>query len=140
MTYDELFEILHRAVTSDWLVNTKKGVYTYSHDLDIRVEREPTAAEDASYVEHWACPSPGSRARKIHYNLYYRSSLVEHFTLIDVDDGAAQLPLPHHGVGLAVSSKHYDLARIVDQEGRLDEYMQRCEVRLVERESEKARP
>jgi hypothetical protein len=131
MTYDELMEVLRRAIPQDWLYNKHKGVFTYKHDLDIRIEREPSRGEEDAYLEHWACPAPDSKALKVHYSLYYRSSLVEQFTLVEVEDGEAQLPMPHHGITLTISSKDYALAKAVNVTGRLDEYLERCDVKVV---------
>jgi hypothetical protein len=131
MTYSELIEILRRATREDWLYNKHKGIFTNRHDLDIRIEREPSRGEKDDYIEHWACPAPDSPARQVHYSLYYRDSLVEEFTLVEVDAGEAQLPMPHHGVSLSVSAKDYALAKVVDLTGRLEEYMNMCDVKVL---------
>jgi hypothetical protein len=128
MTYDELMEILHRAVPGDWLHNKEHGIFTNRHDLDIRIERAPSGGQDDTYIEHWACISPGSEARTVRYRLYYGSSMVEEFKLVEVEAGEAQLPMPRHGVRLTVSTKDYALARAVDVSGRLDEYMKLCDI------------
>jgi hypothetical protein len=128
MTYDQLMEILHRAAPGDWLHDKLKGIFTNRYDLDIRIEHQSSAGRDDAYIEHWACPSPGSKARTVQYSLYYRSSLVEHFMLVDIEGGEAQLPMPRHGVKLTVSPKDYALAKAVDTTGRLDQYMSQCDI------------
>ena len=61
----------------------------------------------------------------------YRNSLVQQFTLVDVDGGKVALPLPRHHVGLVVSEKDFALARIVGGDGRLDDHLKQCDIRIV---------
>jgi hypothetical protein len=128
MTYDELMEILHRAVPGDWLYNKAHGVFTNRHDLDIRIERVAASGQDEVYLEHWACLSPGSAAKTVQYRVYYRNTMVEEFKLVELEGGEAQLPMPRHGVRLTVSAKDYALAKAVNVSGRLDEYMKLCDI------------
>ena len=131
MTYDELLNILNRAQPGDWLYSKERSTFVNRHDLDIRVARQPSKGEQAAYTEAWACRFAEPEARKVKYHLYYRDSLVEAFTLVEVDGGEAQLPLPVHHVGLVVSQKDYALAKVVNRGGRLDEYMKCCDIKVV---------
>jgi hypothetical protein len=131
MTYDELVNILLRAEPGDWRYNKERATYVNRHDLDIRVEMDPSRAEGEPYTEAWACRFPDPEAKRVHYNLYYRNSLVEQFSLVEVDGGKVALPLPRHHIGLVVSEKDYALARIVDRDERLADYLKRCDIRIV---------
>lgn len=131
MTYEQLLMILERAQPADWLQHSEQGLYTYRYDLEMRVEQQPALPDDGDYTESWACKFPGSKPRKIHYHLYYNQSLIAPFTLLEVDGGKVQLPLPHHHIKLVIDSRDYALARIVDTENRLDDYLQRCGIKMV---------
>ena len=132
MTYDELLETLHRSVSGDWLYHKQNGVFTFRHNLDVRVEKATFPKKDDSYKESWACRLSDSKARKVVYDLYFRNSVVERFTLISVDGGAAEIPVPKHGLGLVISSKDYAVAQVVNRKGQLDEYLDRCGIRRHE--------
>ena len=131
MTYEQLLHILQRAHPSDWLHQDKLGIYIYRYDVDIRVERQPPLPDDEDYTESWACQFTDSKPKKIHYHLYYNQSLIEPFTLVEVDNGKAQVPLPHHHIKLVIGIKDYALARIVDTQNSLDDYLQKCGIKIV---------
>lgn len=130
MTYEQLMMILQRALPADWLQHDELGIYTYRFDLNIRVERQPALPDDSDYPESWACKFPGPKPRKIHYHLFYNQSLISPFTLLEIDGGKAQVPLPHHHIKLVIDNNDYALARILDTENRLDEYLQQCGIKI----------
>ncbi|GAF88006.1 unnamed protein product, partial [marine sediment metagenome] len=72
----------------------------------------------------WANKHPDPSANRRHYDIYYGASIVESFMLVSVDGARAVLPLPEAG-STTVPVKSYELARCVDDQNTLDEYIGR---------------
>jgi hypothetical protein len=124
MTYDDLIRTIRGTDRTDWIYHDHQGVWTFRHDLSIRVERIPSHRENDQFPEKWATRHPDPSARQCGYGIFYGTSLVETFTLVSVDGLRATLPMPDVDTKTKIKRYDYDLARIVDN-GYLDEYIAR---------------
>ena len=124
MQYADLMETIRNSDSTDWLYNDPKRVYTYRHDVDIRVEVRDALEHQRSFTAEWANKHPDPSAYRQHYDIYYRASIVESFMLVGVDGARAFLPLPEPGT-TTVPPNSYELARCVDDQNTLDEYIER---------------
>ena len=125
MTYRELLDAIATSRKDDWLFNDGKGVYTYMHDLNLRiVRRDIDHDSDRFFGESWATRHPDKNAYRSMYDIYYGSSFVDEKLLVAVDGYRATLPLPRVNTNI-VSPEDYHFAQLVDQLDTLDEYMGR---------------
>lgn len=125
MTYDELMVIIDESEREDWLFSDERGIYTFKHNLNVRIERREIDNEwDKFTGEDWATKHPDSTAYRVTYEIYYGASFVKEVLMVSVDGHRATLPLPDRKT-LKVSAQDYSFAQIVDQLGTLEEYMQR---------------
>ena len=128
MSYKELMKSILNTSKHDWLYNDERGIFTLKNDLDVRiVSKEIDFDNDKFYGEDWAVSHPDPVAYKKTYEIYYRSSFVEEFTLVGVDGFRAYLPMPKVNT-LFITPKQYSLAEAVDSLGTLDEYLGRAKL------------
>lgn len=126
MTYDELLTIIDESGRDDWLFSDERGVYTFIHNLNVRIERRDIDHEtDKFQGEDWATMHPDPNAYRVIYEIYYGASFVKEVLMVSVDGHRATLPLPDRNT-LKVKSHDYSFAQIVDQLGTLEEYMKRA--------------
>lgn len=126
MTYDELMATIRNSSAADWSYKDNKGIFTFRADLDIRIEERGDNEYPKVFREAWATKLPDPEARMECYDIYYRSSFVETFYLVAVDGFRATLPMPVPPENKVVLPAKYQLARAVDHQGTLDDYMQRA--------------
>lgn len=125
MTYDELLTIIDESEKDDWLFSDERGIYTFIHNLNVRIERRDIDREiDKFQGEDWATKHPDPNAYRVTYEIYYGASFVKEVLMVSVDGHRATLPLPDRNT-LKVKSQDYSFAQIVDQLGTLEEYMKR---------------
>ncbi len=125
MTYDELMVIIDESERDDWLFSDERGVYTFKHNLNVRIQRREIDHEwDKFTDEDWATKHPDPTAYRVTYEIYYGASFVKEVLMVSVDGHRATLPLPDRNT-LKVSAQDYRFAQIVDQLGTLEEYMRR---------------
>jgi len=136
MTYDKLIETIRSSKPGDWIYNDEQGVHTYRADLNIRIQRRrDDDLSGSGFNEPWATCHPDPSARKMFFDIYYGSSLVDSFLLVAVDGYRADLPLPDPKTKKMISRRDYELARAVDVLGTLDQYIQRSGLTVEEEKS-----
>lgn len=130
MTYCELVEILNTSSREDWLFNDERGTYAYKGNLDLRIVRRDIDFDNDGFEgEEWATKHPNPKAYREVFEIYYGSTFVDEKLLVVVDGGGARLPLPKIQSNEVLESD-YTFACLVDQSGRLDEYMDRAGLRV----------
>lgn len=125
-TYDELMATIRNSSSADWLYNARKGIHTFRADLAIRIEERRDEQYPGPFKEAWATEFPDPEARMMCYDIYRDASLVETFYLVEVDGFRATLPMPISPKVKVVPLDKYQLARTVDRQGTLEDYMQRA--------------
>lgn len=126
MTYDELLSIIDESEKDDWVFSDERGVYTFKHDLNVRIERRDIDHDsDKFHGEHWATNHPDPNAYRVTYDIYYGASFVKEVLMVSVDGHRATLPIPERKT-LKVKAQDYSFAQVVDQLGTLEEYMRRA--------------
>ena len=127
MNYNQLMRTICDTEPSDWLRNDAPTIFTLKDDLDIRVEEQEGDEGTAAFHEPWANGFPDPNARRVMFTVFYRASWVKEFMLVAVDGYRAYLPLPKAGTN-QIPREQYCLARIVDWQGTLDQYIQRAKL------------
>jgi len=126
MTHSELIKTIVGSEPTDWLHDDQRGIYTYKSDLNIRIERKEKEVGDSRKFEgeDWAVKHADPNAFRVICEIYYGSSFVEERMLVAVDGYRAILPLPEFQK-TTIPLEEYRFARIIDQDRRIDEYIQR---------------
>lgn len=130
MKLDDVKNILATSPQDDWVVDDESGSFTYKNDLNLHIER----ADYESYRdfdEPWAKSHPDPKAVAVEYIVKYGSSFVEKHMLVSVDGHRATLPMPKSMNDLRVSASEANFARIVDIGDRVDEYLQRSNIKVA---------
>ena len=130
MIYDDVMKTIRDSECDDWLFDDEKGIFTLRDDLDVRIERRDPDDLLASYTEPWANNHSDLNATRVFFDIYYRSSFVETFMLVYVDGARACLPYPDAGTTI-IPFARYRLARAVDHQDKLDEYIQRSSLTVA---------
>ena len=126
MKYIELQKILNSSSHDHWLFDDQRGIYTYKNDLNLRIIRDEIDLESDRFSgEDWATKHPDSTAYRVTFEIYYGASFIEEHILVSVDGFRATLPLPKVGTN-KISQENYNLAKILDSLGTLDEYITRA--------------
>jgi len=103
------------------------------HDVDFRLICR-SINKDSSFFHYkagWSKLSDHRISERIPVDLFYKSTLIENFTLVLVDSAQAVLPIPLSDDDLRVRLSNYRIAQIFDEMGNLDEYMQRAGLSLL---------
>jgi hypothetical protein len=125
----EVKNILANSSQEDWIVDDESGSFTYKEDLNLHISR----ADFDSYREFnepWAISHPDPHAVAVEYVVKYGSSFVDKHTLISVDGHRATLPMPKSANDLHVSKSDVNFAKIVDIGNRIDEYLNRSQIKV----------
>lgn len=126
MNYDEAIEIVRSSSREDWIHESVTNSFTYKEDLNLRIEQLPDEEKGMLFKEEWAIKHADSNAHKVFYHLKYNSSIIKRIVLVSVDGHKAELPLPISIVDLRIQNlTDYDVARIINGQELLDDYMQR---------------
>ena len=133
MKIEEVKSILKNSTQNNWIVDDETGSFTYKDDLNLHIERA-VFENYRDFNEPWAISHPDPKAVAVEYIVKYGSSFVDRQTLISVDGHRATLPMPKSTEDLRVSASEVNFARIVDVGGRVDEYLQRSNIKVVDDE------
>lgn len=133
MKLDDVKEILAKSTQDDWVINDETGSFTYKNDLNLHIERADYETF-REFNEPWATSHPDPNAVAVEYVVKYGASFVEKHTLVSVDGHRATLPMPKSINDLRVSSSDANFARIVNIGDRVDEYLNRSQIRVDEYE------
>jgi len=133
MKLDDVKNILATSQQDDWVVDDESGSFTYKNDLNLHIERADYETY-RDFDEPWAKSHPDPKAVAVEYVVKYGSSFVEKHMLVSVDGHRATLPMPNSINDLRVSASEANFARIVDIGDRVDEYLQRSNIKVADDE------
>ena len=131
MKLDDVKKILATSTENDWIVDDESGSFTYKHDLNLHIERADYETY-RDFNEPWAKSHPDSEAMAVEYVVKYGSSFVDKQVLVSVDGHRATLPMPKSRDDLRVTQSDVNFAKIVDVGRRIDEYLRRSKIQVVE--------
>lgn len=125
--------VLNSDSKADWVMSqtNQKQTMAYVHNPDLRFEMSHLAdgIQNENYKEPWANKHPDPNATGFWCDLYFSQTLIQRFILIGVDGIRAMLPPPTelNGCpgGTAIQPLQYQVAKIHDTSGTLDEYIKR---------------
>lgn len=129
MQLNDLKKVLATSSQDEWIVDDETGSFTYKNDLNLRIERAEFDTYE-NFSEPWANRHPDSSAQSIDYTVKYGSSFIERNKLVSVDGSRATLPMPKSRDDLRVRPAEANFARIVDMGDRVDEYLQRSQIKI----------
>jgi hypothetical protein len=124
---------LEESSQEDWIVDDETGSFTYKNDLNLHIDR---ADYDSfrEFNEPWATSHPDPHAASVEYVVKYGTSFVDKYTLVSVDGHRATLPMPKSINDLRVTKSDVNFAKIVDIGNRVDEYLGRAQLQVVDNE------
>lgn len=125
MTYDDAMTMVANSTRQDWKHLADDSIWVFKGDVNLRIERDREFEGD--FAEPWTKVFPDKSSSMIRYRVCYGASVIGLHSLVSVDGGRADLPLPTAGT-TSVRRDRYVVARIVDQQGDLDDYMQRAQL------------
>lgn len=129
MNQKKVNDILANSAQDEWIVDDETGSFTYKEDLNLRIEREPYDLR-RNFNEEWATKHPDTEAKTVNYTIKYGSSFVARETLVSVDGGRAILPMPDVETKKNVSQEDMNFTRIVDINGKADEYLKKSGLKI----------
>ncbi len=133
MKLDDVKKILSMSTKDEWIVDDESGSFTYKNDLNLHIERADYETY-REFDEPWAKSHPDPKAVAVDYVVKYGSSFVDKHTLVSVDGHRATLPMPKSMDDLRVDKTDVNFARIVDIGDRVDEYLSRSKIQVVDAE------
>lgn len=133
MKLDDVKKILSMSTKDEWIVDDESGSFTYKNDLNLHIERADYETY-REFDEPWAKSHPDPKAVAVDYVVKYGSSFVDKHTLVSVDGHRATLPMPKSMDDLRVDKTDVNFARIVDIGDRVDEYLSRSKIQVVDDE------
>ncbi len=129
MRLDEIERVLAESSREDWVRTEELKNCVYKKDVNLRIESDFDSAEPFS--ESWATKLPDSNARTVEYTVWYGDTRVVRKTLVSVDGGRAELPMPKSATELVVDSASVNFARVVTIIDTVDEYLGKCGISVV---------
>jgi hypothetical protein len=133
MKLDDVKKILATSAKDEWIVDDESGSFTYKNDLNLHIERADFETY-REFEEPWAKSHPDPKAVAVEYVVKYGSSFVDKHILVSVDGHRATLPMPKSMDDLRVNKSDVNFAQIVDVGNRVDEYLDRSKIQVVEDE------
>jgi hypothetical protein len=133
MKLDDVKKILATSTKDEWIVDDESGSFTYKNDLNLHIERADYETY-REFDEPWAKSHPDPKAVAVDYVVKYGSSFVDKHTLVSVDGYRATLPMPRSMDDLKVDKSDANFARIVDIGDKVDEYLGRSKIQIVDDE------
>ena len=136
MSQDELLSLVVASdPISNWDVSYSGSqvLAVYKEDPDLRIEHAHSSEylHSDDFRENWASKFPDSHASSYYYDLYYGPTRIRRIVLVHVDGGRAILPMPQSAVDLSIEEISFNVARIFDNLGTLDDYFHRSGFELV---------
>lgn len=127
--------ILATDVKNDWKrVSTSWVVEHYLLEdprLRFRCRFDDAGVHCENFNEPWAVKFPDPHATSRWHELYYDSGLIERFILVSVDGARTDIPMPSiTSPKNEISRLQYHVAKIYDYCGLLDEYIERCGLKI----------
>ena len=124
---------------SDWIraQTNLRQVVSYRANPSLRFEASflEDGIQCENFRERWANRHPDPSATGYWRDLYFGPTLIQRFILVGVDGGRALLPPPRGTDGVpggdVVQPLDYQVARIHDTLGTLDEYLRRSGLRTA---------
>jgi len=95
-TLQDVREILAGSEPSAWIPFPETGVWTFSEDVQLRIQRDERV--ERSFTTAWTRGIQGDN-ETYGYLVYYGSSPVEYHTIASVDNFRAHVPLPQQPAG-----------------------------------------
>ena len=129
MKYDDVKKILAESSQSDWVVDDESGSFTYKEDLNLHIVRAPYETY-RDFNEEWATIHPDPNAVSVEFTVKYGNSFVDKQTLVSIDGHRAILPMPTSATDLSVKRSDVNFAKIVDVGSRIDEYIERANLKI----------
>lgn len=130
MTYTQLQQLIKdNASPTLWLHDDGLGIWTLRCDLHVTIRQIRSDVGGDDFHEAWAKKVPDKTAKVVLFDLYFGASFVERHHMVAVDGHRAILPMPEIG-NLSVPASKYHLARCIDFQNSLDDYMGRCGLSL----------
>jgi hypothetical protein len=118
--------VMSTDAAQDWNhVRPEAGQETIVLKTDVRISFKIDYLKDDVYREEWATNHPDPTTHAISCFLCFESVPLIEFVLVQVDGRRATLPRPVTWDSRVVSPVDYQVARIMEPRGRLDEYMER---------------
>ena len=133
MKLSEVEKILAESSQDDWIVDDESGSFTYKDDLNLHIQRADYSSF-REFNEPWATSHPDPKAVAVEYVVKYGSSFVDKHTLVSVDGHRAKLPMPKSISDLRVDASDVNFAKIVNIGGRVDEYLERSQLKVDDSE------
>lgn len=127
MSYDEILDFITASDAKlDWKwIKTNWAQEAFLKEdprLRIRVRSDDEGICEKSFNESWVTALSASSATSYWFDLSYDHALIERFTLVFVDGGKAELPVPDPAT-LEVDPLDYKVSQIFDENNTLEEYM-----------------
>lgn len=125
MKHQEIVELFYSGTAPQaWRFTELRGgeeiAYLLS-DTDLRIEGSSfDNVENENYIEPWANKWSNPSAVSRFFDLFYRNTLINRFTLVSVDGHRCLLPQPESRDGVVLQST-YKVAEIINKSA-LDEY------------------
>ena len=133
MKLSEVEKILAESSQDDWIVDDESGSFTYKDDLNLHIQRADYSSF-REFNEPWATSHPDPKAVAVEYVVKYGSSFVDKHTLVSVDGHRATLPMPKSISDHRVDASDVNFAKIVNIGGRVDEYLERSQLKVDDSE------
>src|SRR5690554_2727896 len=133
MNHNDVKHILANSTKDEWITDDESGSFTYKKDLNLRIE----GADDETFREFnepWAVAHSDPNAKAVDYVVKYGSSFVEKRVLVSVDGYRATLPMPKSANDLRVIKSDVNFAKILDMGGRVEEYLSRTKIQVIDDE------
>lgn len=115
--FEEIRSMIANSETEDWIPFGNLGTWTYSEDVDLRIQRGEQL--NANLEVPWTQALQGA-TQSFSYHVYYGSSPVEYHEIAGVDDFRAHIPLPRPpadpGQPYTISSYQAVIGRIITGE------------------------
>jgi hypothetical protein len=125
--------VLKSDAKADWVKSqtSHKQTMAYVRNPNLRFEMSdlPHGIQRENFKAPWANKHPDSSATGFWCDLHFGQTLIQRFILVGVDGIRAMLPPPTNADGIpggtAIQPLPYQVAKIHDTLGTLDEYIQR---------------
>jgi hypothetical protein len=137
-TREQILRTVMASQPTDWarVTTNARTVVSFKNDANLRLQikysGERIQCDD--FRESWATRHADPSATGYSCELFYGATLVERFILVAVDGGRALLPIPKralsHAAPDSVLPLDYQIARIFDTTGNLDDYLRWSGLRL----------
>jgi len=130
MSYDEILNFITASDAKlDWKwIKTNWAQEAFLKEdprLRIRVRSDDAGIHIKDFDDPWVTTLTETAATSYWFDLSYDSALIDRFTLVFIDEGKAELPIPDPAT-LEVDPLNYKVAQIFDEHNTLEEYMARA--------------